>query len=196
MLVHLDHAARLTVQDVANLMIVVSDNTATNLCIDWATFEGTNAMCRRLGLVATRLRRKMSDRDAIERGDENVSNPDEMCEFLAILHHARGLGARVCEETLRVLRKPKRGYLAPGLPEDVAIANKPGGMGGVRGDAAIVFQERRPYAICVMTAFGLSEPAVQEGFVAGVARAVHDHMRALDRSNAYGLSMPPANSPV
>lgn len=195
-LAQLDHPAELTVQDVAVLMIVVSDNSATNLCIDWATMHGTNDMSRRLGLTGTLLRRKMSDRDAIERGDENVSTPDEMAAFLDVLHHRRGLSPRVCDETLRILRKPKHGYLAPGLPEDAVLASKAGGMGGVRGDAAIVYLERRPYAVCAMTKYGLADRGIQERFVADAGRMIHEHMRALDRSNAYGLSMPPASSPT
>jgi beta-lactamase class A len=188
-LAYLDHRAELTVRDLAVLMIIASDNSATNLCIDWATFEGTNAMNRRLGLPGTVLRRKMSDRAAMERGDENVSTPGEMVRFLERLYRGEGLSPWVCAETLRVLRKPKRGYLAPGLPEDVLMANKPGGLEGVRSDAAIVFLDRRPYAICVMTNYGPADRIAQERFVAETGALVHEHMTTLDRSTPYGLGI-------
>ena len=63
-------------------MIIVSDNTATNLCIDMAGIEGTNALLRDLGLTATTLRRKMQDKAAVARNDENVSTPVECITML------------------------------------------------------------------------------------------------------------------
>src|ERR1700691_5032830 len=42
-LAYFDDPVELTVRDVATLMIIVSDNTATNLCIDWSTIYGVNA---------------------------------------------------------------------------------------------------------------------------------------------------------
>ncbi len=189
-LAYLDDPEELTVRDVAVLMIIVSDNTATNLCIDWATMEGTNAMLRELGLSQTTLRRKMQDDAAIRRGDENVASPIEMVELLEILYRGERLSPFVCEQTLAILKKPKHGYLAAGLPQDIVIANKPGGMERVRCDAAIVYQERRPYAICVMTTYGPADRTVSEQFIARVARTVHGYLATLDVTNAYGLGVP------
>jgi beta-lactamase class A len=190
-LAYLDDTEELTVRDVAILMIIVSDNTATNLCIDWATYEGTNGMLRKLGIEKTTLRRKMQDHAAALRGDENVATPAEIIQFLEILHRANKLSPSVCEETLKILRKPKRGYLAPGLPQDVVLANKPGGMDRVRNDAGIVYLKRRPYAVCVMTKFGIGRPSAQERFIGDVAQIVHEHMTTLDGSSQYGQGVPP-----
>src|SRR5579872_3987528 len=153
-LMYFDLPEELTVRDIAVLMIIVSDNTATNLCIDWATIDGTNTMLRGLGLSQTTLRRKMQDQASVIRGDENVASPLEVVQFLEILHRGERLSRFVCTETLAILKKPKRGYLAPGLPQDIVMANKPGGMDRVRCDGGIVYHQRRPYAICVMTKYG------------------------------------------
>ena len=190
-LAYLEDAAELTVRDVAVLMIIVSDNAATNLCIDWATIDGTNAMLRQLGITQTRLRRKMQDHGAILKGQENVATPSEIVRFLEILHRAEGLSPYVCEETLKVLKKPKRGYLTPGLPPDIVLANKPGGMERVRNDAGIVYLTRRPYAICVMSKYGQVDATEQERFIAEVARAVHVPMAALDVTSPFGQGLPP-----
>ena len=45
----------LTVKDLATLMIVISDNTATNMLIDLVGLDAVNASCERLGLSGTRL---------------------------------------------------------------------------------------------------------------------------------------------
>src|SRR5260370_25958265 len=52
---------RLTIRDVAALMISVSDNSATNVIIDRIGMENVNALLDCLGLTHIRLRRKMMD---------------------------------------------------------------------------------------------------------------------------------------
>src|SRR5260370_3448434 len=52
---------RLTLRDVAALLISVSDNSATNVIIDRIGRENVNAVLISLGLTHTRLPRKMMD---------------------------------------------------------------------------------------------------------------------------------------
>lgn len=189
-LAYMDDVDALSIRDLATLMIIASDNTATNLCIELATYEGTNAMLRGLGLQQTTLRRKMQDHTAVLRGDENVATPGELARFLDILDRRAMLSAYVCDETLRVLKKPKKGYLLPGLPEDVVLANKPGGMDRVRNDAGIVYLTRRPYIIAVMTKYGPSDRTQQELFIADIARITHGYITTLDITNRYGQGVP------
>src|SRR5439155_20878941 len=59
---------RLTLRDVAALMISVSDNSATNVIIDRIGMENINALLDSLGLAHTRLRRKMMDVKAAAEG--------------------------------------------------------------------------------------------------------------------------------
>jgi beta-lactamase class A len=188
---YFDDVADLTVRDIAVLMIIVSDNTATNLCIDWATYEGTNALLRELGLTKTTLRRKMQDHAAVARGEENVATPAEFVQFYEALYRGEKLSRFVCEETIKVLKKRKRSHFAVGLPQDVVLAGKPGGMDNVRTDAGIVYLQRRPYAISVMTNYGMCPPLEQELFIAEIARTVHRHMVTLDVTSIHGQGVPP-----
>src|SRR5690349_279491 len=61
---------KLTLRDVAGLMISVSDNSATNVIIDRIGMENVNALLDSLGLTHTRLRRKMTDIKAAAEGRE------------------------------------------------------------------------------------------------------------------------------
>lgn len=187
---YFDDVADLTVRDVAVLMIIVSDNTATNLCIDWATYEGTNALLRELGISKMTLRRKMQDHAAVARGEENLATPAAFVQFYEALFRGEKLSKYVCEETIKVLKKRKRSQLAQGLPQDVVLANKPGGMDNVRTDAGIVYLDRRPYAICVMTKYGMCLPSEQEQFIAEVTRSVHRHMQTLNLTSVHGQGVP------
>ena len=178
-----------SVLDIAILMIIVSDNTATNLCIDWAGMEETNALLRDMGLTATKLRRKMMDSEAIHRGDENVSTPNELVAMMEMLHQGKPT-PKVAEQVLRIISKPKSAPLNRAVPSNLVVANKPGGMDRVRCDTGIVYLGSRPYAIAVMTNFGLEDGIRQEGFIVDVVQDVHQTMAVLDSTNDFGLGVP------
>jgi beta-lactamase class A len=184
-LTYLEGDVDLSLLDVAILMITVSDNTATNLCIDRAGIDATNQMLRELGLARTTLRRKMQDHAASARGDENVATPAECVAMLECLHAGRPT-PWVAERVLSILRKWKQGPLNRALPATIPVANKPGGMDRVRCDAGIVSLPRRPYAIAIMTKFGIRDAAQQEWFIVEAAQFVHETMVTLDGSSVHG----------
>ena len=178
----------LTALNLAMLMVTVSDNTATNLCIDMAGMDQTNALLRELGLKKTTLRRRMFDIEAIARGDENVATPNECVAMLAMLHEGKP-SPGVARRCLEILKSPKQSALTRALP-DLPIANKPGYMGRVYCDAGIVYLPERPYAVAVMTTFGLSEHLEQERSVIDMVREIHRTMEAIAETNYLGLSLP------
>ncbi|MEM7124748.1 MAG: serine hydrolase [Chloroflexota bacterium] len=186
---YLDGEVELSILDLANLMIIVSDNTTTNLCIDMAGFDETNAMLSDLGLTETKLRRKMQDYEAVARDDENISTPAECVTMLEHLYHGRPT-KQVAEQTLTILKKPNRGPIMRALP-GITVASKPGGMTRVRCDAGIVFLERRPYIIAVMTKYGLGHPLDHDMALNNVVRTVQETMVALDDSTIYGQGYKP-----
>src|SRR5206468_7579596 len=65
---------RITLGDLATMMVAVSDNAATNVLIDRVGMQNVNAMLDSLGLTHTRLRRKMMDLQAAKEGRENISS--------------------------------------------------------------------------------------------------------------------------
>lgn len=184
-LTYLEGEVELSRLDIAILMIIVSDNTATNLCIDWAGIDATNALLRELGLTQTTLRRKMQDHDAVARNEENVSTAAECVAMLEHLYNGQPT-SWAAERCLSILKKYKKGLINRALPPDLPVANKPGGMERVRCDAGIVYLPRRPYIIAVMTKFALGDKENQERFIVDVVRLVHETMVALDTSSDYG----------
>src|SRR5947208_2157245 len=73
---------RLTLRDLATMMVTVSDNSATNVLINKVGLDNVNSMLESHGLHATRLRREMMDLKAAGEGRENVSTPREMITLL------------------------------------------------------------------------------------------------------------------
>jgi beta-lactamase class A len=185
----LENDPEFTILDVAILMMLASDNTATNTCIDIAGMEGINDLIRDMGLSETKLRRKMMDPDAINRGDENVSTPNELILMMDQLHNGKPT-PKVSAQVLRIMSKPKSAYLNKAIGSKVVVANKPGGMDKVRGDTGIVYLPNNPYAVSIMSKFSMVDSIAQEGFLIGLARTIHKFMAIVEETNEFGLGLP------
>src|SRR5256885_3437424 len=142
---------KVTNHDIAQFMIAVSDNTASNVLIDRLGMENVNATLRSLGLTKTLLRRHMMDFEAAKRGNENVSTPREMARLLETIYKGKALNKELTAEFIKQLSTLKESEIPHDLPEGVQVANKPGNLKGVRTDSGIVFAKGRPFVISVMT---------------------------------------------
>src|SRR5947209_1017434 len=138
---------RVTNRDLAQFMVTVSDNAATNVLIDRVGKDNVNAMLHSLGLSKTMLRRKMMDVAAARRGDENVATPQEMVRLLEAIYKEKVLDKQSTAELIRQLSTKKDSYIPRYLPESVQVANKPGELEGVRTDSGIVYAQNQPFAI-------------------------------------------------
>jgi len=183
---------RVTLRDLATMMVAVSDNSATNVLIDRVGMENVNAMLDSLGLAHTRLRRKMMDLDAARQGRENISTPREMMTLLEDLQKGKVLNKESTADFFKVLSTNKNSWIPRDLPADVKIANKPGALEGVRNDSGIVLVEGRPYVICVMTAF-LTNERDGEQAISKVSLAAWRMFDRLSRASEYGRVVSPGN---
>jgi beta-lactamase class A len=175
----------LSVRDYATLMVIVSDNTATNVLIDLVGIEKIAARMNTLGLNDTKLRRHMMDLAAARRGDENVSTPAEIVRLIEIIWKGEGLSSGSHEEALALLEKPKISRLRAGLPLGVDAADKPGELEGVRVDAGLVLAKNRPYILCAMTTY-LKNDAEGERANEEVSRAAYEYFSRIGAGLQYG----------
>jgi len=183
---------RVTLRDLATMMVAVSDNSATNVLIDRVGMENVNAMLDSLGLAHTRLRRKMMDLEAAKHGRENISTPREMMTLLESIYREKLFNKESTTDFFKVLSTNKNSWIPRDLPADVKTANKPGALEGVRNDSGIVFVEGRPYVICVMTAFLTNERDGEQAISRSslVAWRMFDR---LSRASEYGRVVSPGN---
>jgi beta-lactamase class A len=183
---------RITLRDLATMMVAVSDNSATNVLIDRVGMDNVNAMLDSLGLAHTRLRRKMMDLEAAKQGRENVSTPREMMALLESIYRGKLLNKESTADFFKVLSTNKDSWIPRDLPADVKSANKPGALEGVRNDSGIVFVEGRPYVICVMTAF-LTNERDGEQAISKISLAAWRMFDRLSRASEYGRVVSPSN---
>jgi beta-lactamase class A len=183
-------ATRLTLRDLATMMVAVSDNSATNVLIDRLGMENVNAMLEGHGLHVTRLRRKMMDLTAASEGRENVSTPREMMALLEMLHRGKLLNKEMTEDFFRVLTTHKESSMLQGLPADAVAANKPGELEAVRNDSGIVFAKNRPYILCVMTAY-LKDERDGAAAIRKIAELTYSYFDRVGRASDYGRVVSP-----
>ncbi len=181
---------RLTIRDVAALMISVSDNSATNIIIDRVGMENVNALLDSLGLTHTRLRRKMMDLKAAGEGRENVASPREFMLLLEALYRGRVLNKQHMEDFFKLLSVHKESYIPREMPEDLRVANKPGELEGVRNDSGIVFTGSRPFVISVMTTYLRRERDGGDAIVR-ISTAAYRMFDRLSRASEYGRVISP-----
>src|SRR5689334_24852606 len=181
---------RLTLRDLATMMVAVSDNSATNVLIRRVGMENVNAMLDSLGLHATRLRRQMMDLKAAGEGRENVSTPREMMTLLETIYRGKLLNKDMTADFIKMLSTHKESSLLQGLPDDVVAANKPGELEAVRNDSGIVLLKGRPYILCVMTTYLRDE---KDGATAirKISALTYSYFDRVARASEYGRVVSP-----
>jgi beta-lactamase class A len=186
---------RLTLRDLATMMVAVSDNGATNVLIDRLGMENVNGTLQAAGLQQTRLRRKMMDLKAAEQGRENVATAREMTALLRAVYEGKLFNKELTADFWKMLATHKDSDIPRNLPEGVMIANKPGSLEGVRTDSGVVFVPNRPFVICVMGTF-LRDEKDGERAISRVARLAYDYFDRIARASAYGRVISVNNSGV
>jgi beta-lactamase class A len=181
---------RVTNHDLAQFMIAVSDNAAANVLYDRVGKDNVNAMLHGLGLSKTMLRRKMMDIAAARRGDENVATPQEVVRLLEAIFKEKALDKQSTAEFIRQLSTKKDSYIPRYLPESVQVANKPGELEDVRTDSGIVYAQKRPFAISVMTAYDRDERAAERA-IGEVALEAYRYFDMRGKTSEYGRVIPP-----
>jgi beta-lactamase class A len=180
---------RVTNRDLAQFMLAVSDNSASNVLQDRVGTDSVNATLRALGLTQTKLRRKMMDVAAARRGDENVSTPREVARLLSAIHAGKALEPDLTRALLDQLAVRKEKSTIPLLlPDDARVANKPGSLEGVRNDAAIVYAPGRPFVLSVMIAYAHDERAA-EAAISEIALLAWRHFETLGKATPYGRTL-------
>jgi beta-lactamase class A len=180
-----DGTVTMTLRDLATFMVVLSDNSATNILIDRVGMQNVDAETARLGLQQTKLRRHMMDLEAARQGNENVSTPREMMTLLEQIHGGTALDAAHTREYFRLLELPKASEFHVALPDTARIADKPGSLEAVRCDTGIVELPGHPFVIAVMTTY-LADENAGERAIEKVARLAYDYFDRLGRSSPYG----------
>lgn len=139
-----------TLMDLAVLMIILSDNTATNLLIRRLGMDRIGrTMEELLGMRVTRLRRLLFDSEAAARGVKNTISPTEIGRLLAGLYRGEVVSPAASARMLGILGDQRlNGNLPFWLDGRVKCAHKTGEDTNVTHDAGILYAPR-PFVLCI-----------------------------------------------
>ncbi|WP_268912906.1 serine hydrolase [Lentilactobacillus sp. SPB1-3] len=126
--------SEMTVRGLLNMMISVSDNTATNILIAYlGGLESVNQWLRDHGFVKTSLNRLMMDQEAIKSGHDNVISAKEALKLLQMaLSRSSEITDWFVDQQFRY--KLPGNFDELGLP--ITVANKTGEGKSLDHDAA------------------------------------------------------------
>lgn len=141
---------KFTYNYLAQKMIGVSDNTATNILIDKIGSEQIQEDINNWGLTNTKLNRKMMDFEAIKAGKQNFTTCEDINGLLLKLLNKQLLSKKSGKKAMEILLACEdRTTIPRNIPINVPIAHKTGTLDYVRGDAGIIFSKN----ILILTVF-------------------------------------------
>ena len=123
-----------TYPQLARLMIVKSDNVASNRLLRRLGIDRLNGRARKLGLSATRFERPFVDQEARRAGREYWTTARDMGRLLRLIYRKEILTPAVCDEMILLLEGTSRGRIATGVPRWIPVGHKGGRLAGLRAD--------------------------------------------------------------
>lgn len=139
-----------TLEELITLMIIVSDNEATNILIDIFGMDNINKFIKALGFKDTSLNRKMMDFKASEKGIDNYTSAMDISKFFKMLYENKINDEKNSGIMIDILKRQHvTGGLDLYLGED--IAHKTGCLLGLEHDSGIVYRKDEPYIICILS---------------------------------------------
>jgi beta-lactamase class A len=147
---------RLTLRDCVNLMMVVSDNTATNLVLDYLSTDAVNARMDSLGLKQIRILRRVGSGGESKAGQDpdnkrfglGVATPREMVVLLERLERGEIVSPDAAKEMLDLMKREQVHY-AIGRTLDLPMATKYGALDHLRSSIGIIYTKKGRIAMAI-----------------------------------------------
>lgn len=177
----LSPGARLPLRDLAELMIVVSDNTATNMLLARLGLEQVNACLQGLGLRGTHVGGPLQV-IPVRSGGGNTVTALDLAELLTSIVRGRVVSWDACRRMVATLKRqqvndalpallPERGGAVLGAIPAWELAHKTGGISGHQHDVGVLYLPGQSIVVCVLTR-DCGDAGAARRLIARVGRAV------------------------
>ena len=156
-LAELSDNLHLTLRDAVNLMMILSDNTATNLVLDVLTTDAVNARMESLGFKQIKINRKvMSGGESVAGKDpENkkyglgFATPHEMVLVMEKLERGEIINAVVSREMLDLMKEEQARFAIGRSQWDLPMASKYGALDKLRSAVGIIYAKKGKIAMAI-----------------------------------------------
>ena len=172
------------------LMIVFSDNTATNLVLDKVGIKCVNERMAGLGLKETRINAKVFkgsttsvDPARTKQYGLGSTTAREMLTLVELLHKGELISAAASKAMVEHMKKcDDKDKFPRFLPKGVTVAHKTGSVSDARTDAGLLYFKEGPVAMVVLTCQNEDKSWTPDNagnkLCADIARAVVEHYQA------------------
>ncbi len=160
----MDPGLKLTLKDTLSLMIMLSDNTATNMAVDKVGLKETNKMLADMGLKNTYFYKKVYVKATeplpadFKQFGLGKTTAREMADVMEYIYTCKLGDKKLCDQMLFILRNQQyramipRYIELPDTSEDLsAIGDKIGALDEVRNDVAFVITPKGTLIISAFT---------------------------------------------
>src|SRR5437870_5245094 len=154
----LSDGLRLSLQDCVRLMMLVSDNTATNMVLDYLSTDSVNDRINSLGFRATRIMRRVGGggeskegklNDNLKRFGLGATTPHEMVQIMEKLDRGEIINKEASKQMIDLMKGEQVRYAIARTKPDVPLASKYGALDHLRSDVAIAYSKRGKIAIAI-----------------------------------------------
>jgi beta-lactamase class A len=157
---NLSPGVEMSIHDLTTLMIIESDNTATNMLIDRLGVETIQQAMRKWGLTKSRFYNKLMVLPAEIRGYNEVT-AGEMTHLLRRIAEGKIVSWKACREMVRIMKQQKfLDGIASQLPEEDGligaiptweIASKTGWTSTVTHDMGLLYLHGNTVAVTILS---------------------------------------------
>lgn len=148
---YMHNGLKVTLEDLYTLMIILSDNYATNILIDVLGIDNINKTIKEIGLKQTVLNRKMYDIERAKLGLQNYISAKDVAILLEKMYSGTLIDEKSSKEMLQILKDQRLNGKIPFFlhseKEKIEIAHKTGEDSNITHDVGIVFA-KEPFIIC------------------------------------------------
>ncbi len=151
-LTYMHDGLSVTLGDLITLMIILSDNTATNLLIDLLTPERVNRAMEELGIPGIVLRRRLFEPELSRQGIQNTVTARGVGTLLERMSAGDLLGDRADRDMIGILLNQRLNGKLPFFlhGKGIRCAHKTGEDDDITHDVGIVYA-RKPFVICMLS---------------------------------------------
>ena len=161
-----------TLAQLADLMITVSSNLATNLLIERLGIAAIQAEVHALGADGMQVLRGVEDSKAFQQGLNNTTTARALQTLMTAIAEGRAVDAGSSRAMLSILeRQTFNDGIPAGLPAGTRVAHKTGEITKIQHDAAIVYGPR-PFVLVILTR-GIAEPKESAALIAAITRELY-----------------------
>lgn len=150
---YMHNGLKVTLEDLYTLMIILSDNCATNILIDKLGLDNINKTIKEIGLKQTILNRKMYDIEKAKLGLQNYISTKDVAILLEKMYLGTLIDEQSSKEMLTILKDQRLNGKIPFFlhseKRKVEIAHKTGEDSGITHDVGIVLGNE-PFILCFM----------------------------------------------